>query len=170
MFVSQHIGSCHITNYRNTALYRISSNPIQAVMLYKTTLYVIISPILSLSQLLQCLDLQLMLLQNKRCRGVKWVKDWEDYLGLCCCQPLSLTHSVRVAIWQLYSTASLSSERKKRQKKKRKGKERGGPRTSQDYGLREHHSQKTGQRLSKAKKMIQEIANCAMNLLLTPTL
>lgn len=35
--------------------------------------------------------------------GVKWVKDWEDYLGLNCCQPLSLTHLVSTAIWQLHS-------------------------------------------------------------------
>lgn len=106
---------CRIKSYIVSKHGIVSSYSIQPVMLYKATLYVIISPILSLSQLLQCLDLQLMLLQNKRCRGVNWVKDREDYLGLCCCQALSLTHSVRVAIWQLYSTASLSSwEGKKR--------------------------------------------------------
>lgn len=39
------------------------------------------------------------------------------------------------------------------------------PRTSQDYRFRENHSEKTRQRLSKAKKMTQEIANCAVNFL-----
>lgn len=43
------------------------------------------------------------------------------------------------------------------------------PRTSQDYRFRETHSEKTRQRLSKAKKMTQEIANCAVNFLPSST-
>ena len=112
------VSPCNVLS-QNTVLYRISSFPIQTVMLYKTTLYIIVSPILSLSQLLQCFNLQLILLQCERSRGVNWVKDREDYLSLCRCQPLSLTGSVRVAIWLLYSTAGLSPEKGKRKRKLR---------------------------------------------------
>lgn len=117
VFLTTYCVVSHQTLYHNTALYRISPYPIQPVILYEITLPTIISPILSLSQLLLCLDRRLMLLQNKRCR-VNWVKDREDYLSLCCCQALSLTCSVRVAIWQLYSAASLSSENEKKKKKR----------------------------------------------------
>ncbi len=65
---------------------------------------------MSLSLLLKSFNLQPLLLQNKRCNVVNWVMDQEDYLDLHCCQALLLSHSVGVAIWQLYSTASLSSE------------------------------------------------------------
>lgn len=80
-----------------------------------SSIFIIISPVLST---VSCLNLQVMLLQNERCRGVNWVKDWKDYLDLFCCQPLSLTHSVKVAIWQLYITACLRSEREKKRPKK----------------------------------------------------
>lgn len=61
--------------------------------------YIIISPILSLSQLLQCFGLQL--LQNKRCSGVNWVKDQEDYLGLAAAR---LSHWLAQSRWPIGSS------------------------------------------------------------------
>lgn len=66
---------CCVTMYCIKTQHCIVYHPIEPVIPYKTSQYIIISPILSLSQQLQCLDLQLMLFQSKRGRGVNWVKD-----------------------------------------------------------------------------------------------
>lgn len=60
---------------------------------------------------------------HEEVQGVNWVKDREDYLGLCSCQTLSLTHS----IWG-WPFGSSKAQSDWAQRGKEKGKPKGGKR------------------------------------------